>query len=78
MTAPPRLPPAPLWDWRDRVVCCIYAPHHRIIVSKDWKFLWWLDRRNSRFVPDRRQFERLERIVAELDRWALDNRIAWP
>ena len=78
MTAPLRLPPAPLWDWRDRVVCCICASHHGILASTDWKFLWRLDRRNRRFVPDSRQIKRLERIVTELDRWAVDNGIVWP
>lgn len=40
--------------------------------------MWRLDRRNRRFVPDSRQIKRLERIVTELDRWAVDNGIVWP
>jgi hypothetical protein len=72
------LPTAPLWDWRDQVICCICAPHAGILLAAEWRLLWGLDRRITRYVPHARQIKRLHRIVGRLDRYAVDHRIVWP
>jgi hypothetical protein len=73
MTA--RLPAAPLWDWRDQLLCCICAPHRRVLLRDDWQFLWRLDRRDR--CTDR-QRERLARIVQQLEHAADERGIVWP
>ena len=72
------LPPAPLWNWHEQVVCCICAPHAGILLAAEWRFLWGLDRRNGRYVPQARQIERLHHIVKHLDCYAVDHLIVWP
>ena len=66
---------APLWDWRDQVLCCICAPHAGIVASTDRRFLWRLARRKQ---AETRQVDRLNRIVEHLDRYARDIGIVWP
>jgi hypothetical protein len=68
-------PPAPPWDWRDQVTCCICAPHSGILLSADWHFLWRLAR--WRYVTSS-HIRRLDRIVTQLDRYAVENGITWP
>jgi|HubBroStandDraft_3_1064219.scaffolds.fasta_scaffold1184689_2 hypothetical protein len=69
---------APLWGWHDKVVCCICAPHYRILTSGDGKFLWRLERHNASHGLGSRQVGQLDRIVGQLDHYASDNGIAWP
>ena len=66
---------APLWDLREKAVCCICAPHYSVLVSIDRQFLWRLTRR-TQATP--RQIERLVRIVKQLERYADDTGIVWP
>jgi hypothetical protein len=72
------LPPAPPWDWRDKVVCCICAPHYRILRSSDWKFLWRFERRKLHDGLEARHAQRLDLIVEQLDRYAQGSGIVWP
>lgn len=69
------LPDAPLWSWRDQTTCAICAPHFRILTSGDQRFLWRLSRCRGVGAGE---IARLNRLVALLDSYAVENGIAWP
>jgi hypothetical protein len=74
--APSRPIPAPLWNWDDKAVACLCAPHAPILTSAETRFLWYLSRRRQSPLAD--MSARLDRIVDMLDRYAVDSGIIWP
>lgn len=72
------LPPAPPGDWHDLAAICICAPRPLwlILSESERRFLWRLDRRRRPPPSDMR--DRLPRIVARLDGFAIGRGITWP